>query len=176
MTSLAYATLLVLAGSFCAFGFTPALSREPLDRSLDGARETDVFAGYIPTFRSGDAPRKEGVFAITLEPTADVAYFAQAGSDPRTGYGGIVTLESVAAGRYGIVLSQEARLELVQHEPLLHLVAHWQVESHHARIAEIVEGGPLTLQISGATTPIIMIAMTRLRDRALVAPGCEARE
>jgi hypothetical protein len=170
--------LLFLAVTSCALGATSALAREPLEGSLDGLRDTDLFAGYVPTFQSGDALPKEGVFAITLQPAADVAYFARPNGEPRLGYGGIVTLESVAAGRYGIVLSQEARLEAVQHQPLLLIrVAQWKMESDHSRIAEIVvESGPLTLQVSGVTTPSIMIAMTRLPDRALVAPRREARE
>lgn len=124
------------------------------------------FAGYTPVFRSGDALPKEGVFAVALRPTADIFYFARTPSDPSHGYGGTVTLEHVAPGRYGIVLSEEARVTAVQQRPFLNIaVDQWRTETNCLSMAEIsLEGGPVTLQIRGVAAPLIKVSMIRLSD------------
>lgn len=124
------------------------------------------FAGYTPIFRSGDALPKEGVFAIALKPMADVVFFARSGSDPSHGYGGTVTFEHIPAGRYGIVLSEEARVTAVQHRPFLIIpVDQWRTEANCLSMAEIaVEAGPVSLQIRAAAGPAIKISMIRLSD------------
>ena len=124
------------------------------------------FAGYTPVFRSGDALPKEGTFAVALKPAADVVFFARAGSDPSHGYGGTITFEHVPAGRYGIVLSEEARVTAVQHRPFLTIpVDQWRTEANCLSMAEIsVEGGPVTLQIRGVAAPLIKVSMIRLSD------------
>ena len=124
------------------------------------------FAGYTPVFRSGDALPKEGVFAVALKPAADVMFFARAGSDPVHGYGGTITFEHVPAGRYGIVLSEEARVTAVQHRPFLTIpVDQWRTEANCLNMAEIaVEAGPVSLQIRGAAGPLIKISMIRVSD------------
>ena len=124
------------------------------------------FAGYTPVFRSGDALPKEGVFAVALKPAADVVFFARAGSDPSHGYGGTITFEHVPAGRYGIVLSEEARVTAVQHRPFLTIpVDQWRTEANCLSMAEIaVEAGPVSLQIRGAAGPLIKISMIKVSD------------
>ncbi len=124
------------------------------------------FAGYTPVFRSGDALPKEGVFAVALKPAADVMFFARAGSDPVHGYGGTITFEHVQAGRYGIVLSEEARVTAVQHRPFLTIpVDQWRTEANCLNMAEVaVEAGPVTLQIRGAAGPLIKISMIKVSD------------
>jgi hypothetical protein len=124
------------------------------------------FAGHTPVFRSGGVLPREGVFAVALKPTADIVYFTRTGSDPSHGYGGIVTLEHVHAGRYGIVLSEEARVTAVQQRSFLTIpVDQWRTESNCLSMAEIsVEAGPITLQIRGVAAPLIKISMIRLPD------------
>jgi hypothetical protein len=124
------------------------------------------FAGYTPVFRSGDALPKEGVFTVALKPAADVVFFARAGSDPSHGYGGIITFDHVPAGRYGIVLSEEARVTAVQHRPFLTIpVDQWRTEANCLSMAEIaVEAGPVSLQIRGVAGPLIKISMIKISD------------
>jgi len=124
------------------------------------------FAGYAPIFRSGDVLPKEGVFAVALKPVTDVVFFVRAGSDPSHGYGGIVTFEHVPAGRYGIVLSEEARVTAVQHRPFLTIpVDQWRTEANCLSMAEIaVEAGPVSLQIRGAAGPLLKISMIKISD------------
>jgi hypothetical protein len=124
------------------------------------------FAGYTPVFRSGDALPKEGVFAVALKPAADVMFYARAGSDPVHGYGGTITVEHVPAGRYGIVLSEEARVTAVQHRPFLTIpVDQWRTEANCLSMAEVaVAAGPVTLQIRGAVGPLIKISMIKVSD------------
>jgi hypothetical protein len=124
------------------------------------------FAGYTPVFRSGDALPKEGVFAVALKPAADVMFFARAGSDPIHGYGGTITFEHVPAGRYGIVLSEEARVTAVQHRPFLTIpVDQWRTEANCLNMAEVaVAAGPVTLQIRGVAGPLIKISIIKVSD------------
>ena len=83
-----------------------------------------------------------------------------------TGYGAVVTLENVAAGRYAIVLSRDARLDAAQHRPFQVLpVTGWTAGAGCLVVAEIrAEAGPLTLQVSGVATPTIMVAIVKLPD------------
>jgi len=138
--------------------------RLPWLRSKDKAG--GPFAGYMPVFRSGDALPKEGVFAVALRPAAEVMYFARAGNDPSHGYGGTITFENVPAGRYGIVLSDEARVTAVQHRPFLTIpVDQWRTEANCLSMAEIaVEAGPVSLQIREAARPLIKISMIKVSD------------
>jgi hypothetical protein len=65
-----------------------------------------------------------------------------------------------------IALSRTARLGAVQQRPFRTLpVAERNDEPGCTGMAEIVvEGGPLTLQLSGVETPSIMVAVFRLPD------------
>lgn len=166
MTSLFGRRLLLLGAAFWFAGGGTASGRDPLEPTADLACQTDLFEGYIPTFRTGDTLPKEGIFAVSLEPAADVIYFVRSNDRPSQGFGGIVTLEGVAAGRYGIILSQEARLSAVQHRPLQPVpIDQGKTSSNCRSLAEItVESGALTLQIFGATTPSIVVVMMRLLD------------
>ena len=157
--------LLALLAAFFVVGNCTAFSGSPWDRTVDEARRADHFAGYVPTFQSGDTLPKEGVFALALQPVADIVYFVRS-DDRRTGYGGIVTFESLPAGRYAIILSDHAFVEAVQQRPFLPIVvAHRKDEDHNLSDREIAaEGGPLTLQLSGVPALSIIVAVLRLPD------------
>jgi hypothetical protein len=136
-----------------------------MDRHLELGLTEDLFTGYIPTFQSGDTLPKEGVFAVALQHANSVAYFLQPAAGTTAGYGGIVTIEGLAAGRYGIVLSQDARLEAVQQRPFQPVPISRQSQERDCSAVEIdAEGGPLTLQIGGASSSVILVAMIRIRD------------
>jgi len=117
-------------------------------------------------FRNGDVLPKEGAFMLTLQPVADIVLPIQPKDGLATGYGAVVTLENVAAGRYAIVLSRDARLDAAQHRPFQVLpVTGWTAGAGCLVVAEIrAEAGPLTLQVSGVATPTIMVAIVKLPD------------
>jgi hypothetical protein len=95
-----------------------------------------------------------------------VVYFVRFSDEVPQSYGGVVTFEGIAAGRYGIVLSREARLSAVQHRPFQPVpIERGKAEFNCSSWAEIVvEGGPLTFQIGNVTAPSIKIAMIQLPD------------
>jgi len=129
---------------------------------LEVGLKPDLFRD-APTFQSGDTLPKEGVFAVALQPMTDVVYFLRPAGGPAVGYGGLVTFEGLAAGRYEIVASQSVRLDVVGQRPFLPVpVTQRAVECACFEI--YVEGGPLTLQLSGVSTPSVSIAVTRLSD------------
>jgi len=161
MTTLLSSRLLLLIATLCGPGTGAVLADDPLERHL--------FTGYTPTFQSGDAIPKEGVFEIALKPVADIVYPFRSNGVALTNYGGLVTIENVAAGRYAIILSQRARLEIVQLRPIAPIaVTPGSTESDTGLATVIVKGGPLTLQLSGAATPRIMVAMISVPDQRLM--------
>src|SRR5215468_693018 len=161
MTSFLHHRLLLLVFAYWIVVSGAALARDPLEPEADLACRADLFAGYIPSFQNGDALPKEGTFAVFLQPMAHVFYFVRSSDEVPQSYGGIVTFENIAAGRYGIALSREARLSAVQHRPLQSVPFEQEkAASTCSGWAEIaVEGGPLTLQITNVTVPSIKIAM-----------------
>src|SRR5215468_4793475 len=167
MTSFLHHRLLLLVFAYWIVVSGAALARDPLEPEADLACRADLFAGYIPSFQNGDALPKEGTFAVFLQPMAHVFYFVRSSDEVPQSYGGIVTFESIAAGHYGIAMSQEARLSAVQHRPFQPVsLEQRKAESNCPSWAQIVvEGGPLTLQIGNVTAPSIKIAVMRLPDR-----------
>jgi len=143
-----------------------AIARDFSEPEADLACKPDLFAGYFPAFRNGDILPKEGIFAVDLRPMSHVVYFVRFSDEVPQSYGGIVTFEGIAAGRYGIVLSREARLSAVQHRPFQPVpIERGKAEFNCSSWAEIVvEGGPLTFQIGNVTAPSIKIAMIQLPD------------
>jgi endonuclease YncB( thermonuclease family) len=135
----------------------------------------DLMAAYMPTFQSGDALPKDGVFDLVFQPVADVIYPAKFEPAGEGGYGGIVTIENVPAGRYRIVFSQPARVDAAQRYALLTPkgnASETRCSASYPAIEVDAEGGPLTLQVSGARTPLISIAVIRL---SYASPTVRAR-
>jgi hypothetical protein len=156
----------VAIATLCGFGTGAASARGPAAGPGDAVCEAPLFTGYTPIFQSGDTLPKEGIFAIALRPVAEIFYFTRSGDTPRMGYGGVVTFENLPAGRYAVVLCQSARVEAVQQRPFLEVaVALRTGGSSCSGSAEITaQGGPLTLQLSGAVDPSILVAVVRLAD------------
>lgn len=128
-------------------------------------REGDPFDSYLPTIDSALSLPKEGVFALRLRPVGDVIYpvLPERGSDG--GYGGIVTLENIPAGRYRIVLSEEAWVDVVQEHVRLPLISVRHVSDCPGTRQSVhvdVKGEPLTLQLGGATVSRVKIAVLRI--------------
>jgi len=133
--------------------------------ALSPSGKMDLFAGYVPAFESGDVLSTPGVFAVTLKPAIRVVYPYKSDHDHNSGYGGVVAIESIPPGRHRIALSVEAQVDVAQGDSLLNLraVAHDpECPAVHRSVEIVSEGGALTLQISGARTSLITIAVFRL--------------
>jgi hypothetical protein len=128
-------------------------------------RESDPFASYLPTIDSALSLPKEGVFALRLRPVGDVIYPIQPERGSDGGYGGIVTLGNIPAGRYRIVLSEQAWVDVVQEHVRLPLISVRRVSDCPGTRQSVqvdVKGEPLTLQFGGATASKVKIAVLRI--------------
>lgn len=128
-------------------------------------RESDPFDSYLPTIDSALSLPKEGVFALRLRPVGDVIYPVppERGSD--SGNGGIVTLENIPAGRYRIVLSEEAWVDAVQSNvrlPLLSVRRVIDCPGTRQSVQVEVKSEPLTLQFGDTTARKVKIAVLRI--------------
>jgi hypothetical protein len=128
-------------------------------------RTIDLFDEPLPTVQSNQSLPKEGVFAVILKPVADVLYpvTPERGSDGS--WGAVVTIESLAAGRYQIALSDDAWVEAIQENK--RLAVHASTRPRECRgvrrsVDVDVEGDPLTLQLGGAGVHRLNIAVVRV--------------
>lgn len=156
---------LLVAVASCAFAAAVAHAQQACGQFVLSPRgKIDLFAGYVPAFESGDALPTAGVFAIKLRPAVRVIYPYKSDSSHDSGYGGVVTIESIRPGLHRIALSGDSQVDAVQGNVLLPLlaVAHDPECPGVYRSVEFVsEGGPLTIQISDARTSLITIAVFR---------------
>ena len=128
-------------------------------------RESDPFASYVPTIESALSLPKEGVFALRLRPAGDVIYPVQPERGSDGGYGGIVTLENIPAGRYRIILSEEAWIDVVQGNarlPLLSVRRGLDCPGTRQSVQVDVRGEPLMLQFGGAAAVKVKVAVLRI--------------
>jgi len=128
-------------------------------------RTIDLFDEPLPTVQSNQSLPKEGVFAVILKPVADVLYpvTPERGSDGS--WGAVVTIESLAAGRYQIALSDDAWVEAIQENKRLVVSASTRPRECRGvrRSVDVdVEGDPLTLQLGGAGVHRLNIAVVRV--------------
>jgi hypothetical protein len=128
-------------------------------------RDGDPFTSYVPVVESAFSLPKEGVFAVHLRPVADVYYPVLPARGSDGGNGGIVTLENIPAGRYRIVTSEEAWIDVVQDNVRLPLLSSRRVTDCPGTRQSVqveVKGEPLTLQIGGTAAENIKIAVLRI--------------
>ena len=158
--------LVPLMAPFAVVAETPTSFREEGVGRLDALCEAGLFNDHVPTFQNGDVVPAEGIFGVALQPAGRIVYLGRPPGRTETGYGGIVTFDSLAVGRYAIVLSQPARLEAIHHEPFQPVPVAVRMEGLVCtQPAELlVEGGAVTLQFGEVATPVIMVAVIRLRN------------
>lgn len=157
--------ILVVIATSGALAAGAVLAASPLERRADCLCDDAQFSGFTPTFQSGDAVPKDGVFSIALQPVANIVYLVGQKDKATTGHGGVVTIEYLPPGRYTIVLNQDAELDAVQHRPFSPIpVVRTKTESGCFMREVAYEGGPLTLQLSGVDALSIMLSVTRLPD------------
>jgi hypothetical protein len=128
-------------------------------------RESDPFASYLPAVDSARFLPREGVFVLYLHPMSEVIYPVQPERGSDGGNGGIVTLEYIPAGRYRIVLTEEAWLDAVQDNvrlPLLSVRRAVDCPGTRHSVQVDVKGDALTLQLGGAVARQVKIAILRM--------------
>jgi hypothetical protein len=145
------ALLLALCGCCAAFQVQAA---EPCP-AVEGQ-----FAGANPTFKSGQELPREGTFSLVLQPGETVDYLVGSRRvKGEAGYGGVVTLRKLWAGRYRLFLSSAADLELIQNYSALTLT---ECRGEEASYVVSIDEGMVLLQVRGASTAVIDIAFLKL--------------
>ena len=126
----------------------------------------DLFdAGYMPVYESGQWLPKEGVFALKLKPAADVVYRVPPERGMDSGFGGVITIESLPAGRYQVVLTEEAWLDAVENYkrlPVLETVRARNCPGVRQTVEFDFSGEPLVLQMGGVGADHVSIAVVRV--------------
>lgn len=129
------------------------------------ARAADPFSAYIPSVENAQSLPKEGVFSLHLRPVDEVIYPVAPQRASDGGNGGIITLENIPAGRYRIVLSEMAWIDVVQERrrlPILSAERAVNCPGTRSSVQVEVRGEPLTLQIGGVAARRINVAVLRI--------------
>jgi hypothetical protein len=132
-------------------------------------REIELFSeGFFADVESQSALPKDGAFSMLLQPIAQVIYTVPPERGRDDGYGGIVTLEWIAAGRYQITLSGDAWIDAVQNDkrlPMLASTARDDCPGIRLSVQFDVQSVPLTLQFGGAMVRRLNISVLRVREK-----------
>jgi hypothetical protein len=132
-------------------------------------REIELFnEGFFADVESQSALPKDGAFSMLLLPIASVIYTVPPERGRDDGYGGVVTLEWIAAGRYQITLSGDAWVDAVQNDKRLPMVASTSRDDCPGIRMSVqfeVKSVPLTLQFGGAMVRRLNISVLRVREK-----------
>jgi hypothetical protein len=134
----------------------------PVDRELELFNE-----GFFADVESESALPKDGAFSMLLRPVASVVYAVPPGHGRDDGYGGVVTLEGLAAGRYQITVSADAWFVAVQNDrrlPMLAATRRDDCPGVHRSVQLEIESLPLTLQFGGALVRRLNVSVRRVWD------------
>jgi hypothetical protein len=132
-------------------------------------REVELFnEGFFADVESESALPKDGAFSMLLLPIASVIYTVPPERGRDDGYGGIVTLEWIAAGRYQITLSGDAWIDAVQNDkrlPMLVSTSRDDCPGIRMSVQFEVKSVPLTLQFGGAMVRRLNVSVLRVREK-----------
>jgi hypothetical protein len=132
-------------------------------------REIELFGeGFYADVESQSALPKDGAFSMLLQPIAQVIYTVPPERGRDDGYGGIVTLEWIAAGRYQITLSGDAWIDAVQNDkrlPMLASTSRDDCPGIRMSVQFDIQSVPLTLQFGGAMVRRLNISVLRVREK-----------
>jgi len=132
-------------------------------------REIELFGeGFFADVESQSALPKDGAFSMLLLPIAQVIYTVPPERGRDDGYGGIVTLEWIAAGRYQITLSGDAWIDAVQNDkrlPMLASTSRDDCPGIRMSVQFDIQSVPLTLQFGGAMVRRLNISVLRVREK-----------
>ena len=132
-------------------------------------REIELFGeGFFADVESQSALPKDGAFSMLLQPIAQVIYTVPPERGRDDGYGGVVTLEWIAAGRYQITLSGDAWIDAVQNDkrvPMLASTSRDDCPGIRMSVQFEITSQPLTLQFGGAMVRRLNISVLRVREK-----------
>ena len=130
-------------------------------------REFELFnEGFFADVESASALPKDGAFSMLLQPVAQVIYTVPPDRGRDDGYGGLVTLEWIAAGRYQITLSGDAWIDAVQNDkrvPMLASTSRDDCPGIRTSVQFDVKSQPLTLQFGGAMVQRLNVSVLPFR-------------
>ena len=130
-------------------------------------REMELFGeGFFADVESQTALPKDGAFSMLLQPIASVIYTVAPAKGRDDGYGGIVTMEWIAAGRYQITLSGDAWVDAVQNDkrlPILASTSRDDCPGIRQSLQFEIRSLPLTLQFGGAMVRRLNVSVLRVR-------------
>jgi hypothetical protein len=156
--------LLALAGAVALL--VPGAEARCRQFSWSLGHRIDLFtSGPLPTVESGQWLPRDGVFRLKLRPVRDVVYPVppERGSD--SGYGGTVAIERLPAGRWQVLLTQEALLDAVQEHtrvPVRETSRSHDCPGVVQALTYDLLGEPLTLQLGGVAVDRLGIAVVRV--------------
>jgi len=132
-------------------------------------RELELFGeGFFADVESESALPKDGAFSMLLQPVASVIYTVPPERGRDDGYGGVVTLEWIAAGRYQVTLSGDAWIDAVQNDKRLPMRASTSRDDCPGIRMSVqfeIESVPLTLQFGGAMVRRLNVSVLRVREK-----------
>ncbi len=132
-------------------------------------REIELFdEGFFADVESESALPKDGAFSMLLKPVGTVMYMVPPERGRDDGYGGIVTLEWIAAGRYQITLSGDAWIDAVQNDrrlPVLASASRDDCPGIRLSVQFEIESRPLTLQFGGAMVRRLNVSVLPAREK-----------
>jgi hypothetical protein len=130
-------------------------------------REIELFSdGYMPAVDASSWLPREGAFALILAPVNSAFYLVTPERGRDDGFGGIVTLQWIAAGRYQVTLTDDAWIDVVQDErrlPVLASVRRTDCPGIRLSLQVELDSKPLTLQFGGAKVRRLGIVVLRLQ-------------
>jgi hypothetical protein len=131
------------------------------------SREIELFSvGFTPKVESSSLLPKDGAFTLLLQPVASTHYIVVPERGRDDGYGGVITMEWVAAGRYQVTLSDEAWVDAIQNDrriaPLV-WTRRGDCPGVRLSVQYELESLPLTLQFGGARVQRLNIAVLRVQ-------------
>jgi len=137
-------------------------------------RERELFdEGFFADVESESALPKDGAFSMLLLPVSSVVYTVPPERGRDDGYGGVVTLEWIAAGRYQVTLSGDAWIDAVQNDkrlPMLATTSRDDCPGIRMSVQFEIESVPLTLQFGGAMVRRLNVSVLRVRERTYWGP------
>lgn len=130
-------------------------------------REVELFSdGFMASVESSSWLPKEGAFALLLGPVSSTLYAVAPERGRDDGYGGMVTMQWVSAGRYQVTLSDEAWVDAIQNDRRLTALAstaRTDCPAVRLSVQFDVESVPLTLQFGGARVRRLNVSVLRVR-------------
>jgi hypothetical protein len=138
-------------------------------------REVELFnQGFFADVESESALPKDGAFSMLLRPVAQVIYTVPPERGRDDGYGGVVTLEWIAAGRYQVTISGDAWVDAVQDDkrlPMLASTSRDDCPGIRMSVQFEINSLPLTLQFGGAMVRRLNVSVLRVREKHGIDSG-----